>query len=411
MRTTIKLLCVMEATTVTGPAKNLLNFCRLTRSAHFHEAGLPRVEVSILTFNRLSDQANKDVQGEHVMNAAPNSFVAAAREAGVDVDVINEGFRFDPGVIEKIRRVVAQRSPDIIQTHMIKSHFLIKLAGLGKRYPWVAYHHGYTTTDLKMQAYNQLNRWSLPSAKRVITVCGAFAEQLSQKGVRAERITVCHNSVTAPRHVTSEEERALKDGLGIAGDEQIVLAVGRLSREKGHLDLMDALAVLLETNPELDFKLVIVGEGPERELLERAAGEAALDTRVLFIGQVEDIAPFYAIADVLALPSHSEGSPNVLLEAMAAGVPVVATRVGGVPEIAVAEESALLVPAHNPQLLARALHRVLTNPDFAQMLRANASERVATHFSPESYAQSLIRVYRELVPATPELAEPHLVSA
>jgi glycosyltransferase involved in cell wall biosynthesis len=411
MMPTIKLLSVIEATTVTGPAKNLLNFCRLIRSPHFHEATQLRVEVSIVTFHRLSSHEDRNVKREHVENDAPNAFVEAAREQGVEVDVIHESFRFDPRVIEKLRRVVAQRSPDILQTHMIKSHFLTKLAGLGKQYPWVAYHHGYTTTDLKMQAYNQLNRWSLPSATRVITVCGAFAEQLSQAGVQADRITVCHNSVNAPRHVSDVKRRALKDSLGITGDEQIILAVGRLSREKGHQDLMDALAVLREINPELKFKLVIVGEGPERVTLERAAGEAAFDTRVLFIGHVEDIAPFYAIADVLALPSHSEGSPNVLLEAMAAGIPVVATSVGGVPEIVVTEQSALLVPAHNSQLMAEALHCVLTNPELAQTLRQNARARVATSFSPESYAQSLIGIYQSLLPARTELVEPELVSA
>jgi glycosyltransferase involved in cell wall biosynthesis len=403
----IKLLCVIEATTVTGPAKNLLNFCRLMRSAQFHEAGLPRLDVSIVTFHRLSSGENDSRQLE---NAAPNSFVTAARGQGVEVDVIDERFRFDRAVIEKLRRIVALRSPDIIQTHMIKSHFLVKLAGLGKQYPWVAYHHGYTTTDLKMQAYNQLNRWSLPSAMRVITVCGAFANQLSQAGVRADRISVCHNSVTAPTHLTNDEQRVLKDKLGVAGDEQVVLAVGRLSLEKGHRDLIDAVALLREMNPELKLKLIIVGDGPERARLEKAASQERLSTRVLFIGHVENSAPYYAIADALALPSHSEGSPNVLLEAMAHGVPVVATNVGGVPEIAVAEESAILVPAHNPGLFAGALQRVLTNPELAQMIGANARVRVATHFSPEAYAQSLIQIYQELVPVNALAAEPDLVS-
>src|SRR5205814_5706054 len=122
-----------------------------------------------------------------------------------------------------------------------------------------------------------------------------------------------------------------------------------------------------------------------------------LSARVIFIGHIEDVIPYYAIADVLALPSHSEGSPNVLLEAMAAGVPAVATSVGGVPEIALTEESALLVPPHEPRLFANALRRLLSSPELAQTLRANASARVASHFSHQSYAESLIRTYHELV--------------
>src|SRR5438132_6216307 len=218
MTSTIKILCLMEATTVTGPAKNLLNFCRLTRSREFYVDESSRVEVSLVTFDRAIG-AN---------SAKPNAFMQAFRDEGITVDVIPERFRFDPLVITKLREIAARRSPDIIQTHMIKSHFLIKLSGLGKQYPWIAYHHGYTMTHLKMRGYNQLNRWSLPSATRVITVCGAFAKELSRAGVQSDRITVCHNSVNASRPVIKEEREFLKNQLGLTDDERIVLAVGRL---------------------------------------------------------------------------------------------------------------------------------------------------------------------------------------
>jgi len=394
MMRTIKVLSVIEATTVTGPAKNLLNFNRLVRSPLFQESELPRVEVSIVTFHRSHTHGNG--LRDYERSASPNAFVAAARAEGIEVDVIRESFRFQPSIIRRLRAIVAQRRPDIIQTHMVKSHFLIKLAGLGKKYPWLAYHHGYTTTDLKMRAYNQLNRWSLPSATRVITVCDAFAKQLSRTGVRADRIVVCHNSVAAPRRVTNEEQQALKGKLAIAADERVVLAVGRLSREKGQRDLIDAGAVLNRMESALKFKLVVVGEGPERESLERASREQGLRAQVLFIDHVGDVAPYYAIADALALPSHSEGSPNVLLEAMAAGVPVVATNVGGVPEIAIDCETALLVPPHDPQLFANAVRRILIDADLAQALSDNAKTR-ASHFSPESYVRSLISIYEDLV--------------
>lgn len=396
----IRLLCVIEATTVTGPAKNLLNFFRLSRSSEFQDQ-LPPLEFSIVTFHRESGGAVRDENLTSEPGLSPNAFVTAARAQGVEVDVISERFRFDPRAIRELRQIVARRAPDIVQTHGVKSHFLTKLSGLGRKYSWVAYHHGYTTTDLKMRGYNQLNRWSLPSAAKVITVCGSFAEDLSQAGVPRDRIIVCHNSVTAPPVVSEESKRALKERLGIVNGERVLLAVGRLSREKGHRDLVDAVTLLRQLNSELKFKLVIVGEGPEREHLERMVSQKRLAAFVLFIGHVKDISPYYAIADALALPSHSEGSPNVLLEAMAAGLPVIATAVGGVPEVAITEESAVLVSAHNPRLFADALNRVLTNSDLAQTLGANASERVATHFSPESASQSLMRIYQELMPSLP----------
>lgn len=392
MTTTIKLLSVIEATTVTGPAKNLLSFARLARSPGPAAAGLPRVEVSVATFHR----AAPDGGGE---GEPPNAFVAAARAAGVEVDVIAERFRFDPRAVGGLRSVVERRAPDLVQTHMVKSHFFARLAGLGRARPWVAYHHGYTTTDLKMRAYNRLNRWSLPAAERVITVCGPFAERLAREGVAPERISVRHNSVVAPPPFDGDERRALRERLGADEGTRLVLAVGRLSREKGHADLVRSFAAVRGLHPGLNVRLVIVGEGPERDRVEAEARALGVFGHVVFAGHTSDVRPYYAAADVLALPSHSEGSPNVLLEAMAAGLPVVATAVGGVPEIAEDGESALLVPAREPRAFADALGRVLADGALARGLGGAAAARAVAEFSPESYARGLVEIYRGLLGA------------
>ena len=111
-----------------------------------------------------------------------------------------------------LRRIVEQRAPNIVQTHNVKSHFLMRQSGLWRRQPWVAFHHGYTTTDLKMRVYNQLDRWSLRAAHCIITVSHAFARELARAGVPPERICVLHNSVSAGRaaHVRDEEVQSLK---------------------------------------------------------------------------------------------------------------------------------------------------------------------------------------------------------
>ena len=129
--------------------------------------------------------------------------------------------------------------------------------------------------------------------------------------------------------------------------------------------------------------------------------EAAVESKkgkgVIFTGQVNDVHPFYAIADVFVLPSHSEGSPNVLLEAMAANLPVVATAVGGVPEMVADHESALLVPANDPPSLAAAISNMLADKNLALRLATNASTLVDTRFDPETYARSLVKIYREAI--------------
>lgn len=396
MKPPIKLLALMEATTVTGPAKLLIEFCRAAREAGTALDGLPRVEASIVTFNRgrattrNGSSLSSDVD-------APNKFVAAARAAGVEVDVITERFRFDTSVVGQLRRAVERHAPDIVETHMIKSHFLTLAAGLARGRRWVAYHHGYTTTDAKMRIYNQLNRLTLPRASRVITVCGPFARQLSGAGVSPEKISVVHSSIAAPHAPRAVEVSELKTKLGVAEGERVILAVGRLSREKGHVGLVHALEHLRRGAHATKFKLVVVGEGPERERVEAAALSLGLEACVVFAGHTSDVRPFYALADVLALPSHSEGSPLVLLEAMAAGVPVVATAVGGVPEVATDGETALLVPPHDPSAFANALARVLSDATLARSLADKAAAHVAERFSPEARALALVRIYGALV--------------
>jgi glycosyltransferase involved in cell wall biosynthesis len=404
MRPTIKVLALMEATTVSGPAKNLIEFGRRVRAGGDGREESPAVEVNIVTFHR--GHAPGDGMGGEgaAVESAPNKFVAAARGAGVETDVLAERFRYDARVVAQLREVIARRKPDLVQTHQVKSHFLMKLSGLWRAHPWIAFHHGYTTPDLKMRVYNHINRWSLPTADRVVTVCESFARDLARAGVERRRIAVLHNSVEARPPTAASgvaELQALRERLGIREDERVVLAVGRLSQEKGHVDLVRALARLRGEQPRLDFKLVVVGDGPERRRVEREAAALGFGDRLVFAGHVGDVRPFYALADVLALPSHSEGSPNVLLEAMAAGLPVVATRVGGVPEIVAHEESALLVDAHDPQAFAVAVGRALTDRELARSLAGRASALAATRFSPESYRRSLVEIYRELI-SSPE---------
>lgn len=388
-KATIRVLALMEARTVTGPAKNIIEFCRRARALGASPGDPPAAEVSFLTFHRGPEPAG----GE-----APNPFVAAARAAGVEVELIRERFRFDPRVLGELRRTVERRRPDVIQTHSVKSHFLVRLSGLWRRRPWVAFHHGYTSTDLKMGLYNCLDRWSLPAAHRVVTVCGPFAQQLARRGVRPERIFVRHNSINENGAALppASDVRALRERLGIGEGARVVLAVGRLSREKAHVDLVEALGRLRGSDPGVDFRLVVVGDGPERPAVERAAREQGLSDRLAFAGHVSDVRPFYALADLLALPSHSEGSPNVLLEAMAAGVPVAATAVGGVPEVVAHEESALLVPPHDTRAMAAAVGRLLADAPLARKLASNASALVAARYSPEAYARSVVEIYRAL---------------
>jgi glycosyltransferase involved in cell wall biosynthesis len=371
----MRILAFMEAHSVTGPAKNLIQFCQWTRSA---STGL---EVTLATTSR-----SPDVEGKN------SGFVQAARQAGIPMHVMSERFRFDPGVIRQLRELADRTQADIVQTHNVKPHSLAKAAGFPKSRRWIAFHHGYTWTTPIMEVYNQVDRWSLRSAHRVVTVCQAFVPQLESRGVAREKIRVLHNSVTPPPLASAEDLAALRNQYGLSPETKLLLTIGRFSKEKGYADLVEALAQLKKDRA---WKSMLVGDGPERAQVEQLVREKALTEQVIFTGFQSKTAPFFSLAKLFVLPSHSEGSPNVILEAMAAGVPVVATAVGGTPEVVSHEETALLVPDREPSALAAGVERLLSDEALQDRLRKAAKDRALTVFSPERYRANLQGIYRE----------------
>jgi glycosyltransferase involved in cell wall biosynthesis len=374
----IRILALLEATTVTGPAKNLIEFARLAREPRFD----PPVHLSIAACRRPGDST---------------VLQEAVEAAGIPFHPIPERGPFDRAVVPALRELARSVAPDILQTHAVKSHFLLRWAALDRTAPWVAFHHGYTWPDLRARAYNQLDRWSLRRALRVITVSQPFRAELAAHGVPLDRISVIHNAIdpgwAASAQASSSE---LKTHLGISSDRKVVLIVGRLSREKDHLTLLDALASIRSTHAP---HLLIVGDGPERTRIEERARALAMEKHVALTGQVRSAQPYYGIADVAVLSSRSEGSPNALLEAMAAGVPVVATSVGGIPEIVTDRESALLVPPSDSPALAGAIASLLSRPELAESLRTRARQLIVERHSPEQRTRALCRIYREALAA------------
>lgn len=372
----LKLLAIIEAYSITGPAKNLLDFA--------HRASHEDVATTIVTFTR---------------GGATNQFtetVRAASDKSLTIEVIEERGPFDPQAIRHLKDVVNRAGPDIIQSHALKSHFLVRTSGLGRSHPWVAFHHGYTWPTKKARLYNQLDRWSLRAPAKIVTVSVPFREELESFGVRRDRVEIVHNAIApgwgnASRE--SEKASALRESYRIPPNASVILIVGRLSKEKDHITLLDAVSAL---DSDLSPHVVVVGDGPERERIERHVEALGLTRKVTLTGHQPSAEPWYGIADVAVLSSLSEGSPNALLEAMAAGVPVVSTNVGGVPEIVTDGESALLVPPGDSKSMSEALRKVLSQPDLSRRLTTRSSELIRERHDPDARMRRLVSIYRSL---------------
>jgi glycosyltransferase involved in cell wall biosynthesis len=187
----------------------------------------------------------------------------------------------------------------------------------------------------------------------------------------------------------------LRDRLGLEPNAIVVGGVGRMSPEKGFHHLVESVALARAQGPNLD--LVFAGDGPERHRLERDTRTLGLEGHVHFLGVQQDPRPVYAAMDVFALPSLEEGSPNALLEAMACGRAVVATRVGGVPEIVEHERSGLLVEPGSPPVFAVALKRLAIDPVLRQRLAHAATRRVRERFDISRMVAKHAALYRDLL--------------
>lgn len=373
----IRLLAIVEAAVITGPAKNLLQFAQLARSG----ACGRQVEVSVAVFER---------------GPAQNLFVDRAKALSLPVYSIPESSAWDPAVVDRLRTAFRQASPDIIQTHAVKSHFLTRVSGAGRIAPWIAFHHGYTWQDLRMRLYNQLDRWSLRGASLVLTVSQPFRRELIARGVKPSSLEVVHNAVDAAWAADARSPRAaheLRSRLGLGPETRVLLIVGRLSREKDHHSLLEAVRIVRQQFASVH--LLVVGDGPQRAAIEASVRHLGLTGAVTLTGHVPTAEPYYGIGDVAVLSSRTEGSPNALLEAMAAGVPVVATAVGGIPEIVTHNETALLVKPGDRGALAQAIGALLADPALAGRLAARARETVAA-YTPESRAARLIAIYQRM---------------
>lgn len=226
-----------------------------------------------------------------------------------------------------------------------------------------------------------------------ITVNSRSVRDLLAKrdGLPLGKIRVLHNAVDVDRFATARRDREhLFPGTNVQS-KLIAVVANMYSRVKGHTFLISAASSVCQDFPEATF--VLIGDGKERASLEEQVRQAGLEKKVLFLGSRRDVPELLACCDLFVLPSEAEALPNALLEAMAAGLPVVATSVGGIPEIIADGVNGVLVPARNPRALSEAILRILQNPHFAKELSRAAQETARTQFGFDRLLAELEQLY------------------
>ncbi|MGV1098214.1 glycosyltransferase [Thiovibrio sp. JS02] len=324
-----------------------------------------------------------------------NLLLDAVRERGIPYGILVQKNRSYLSLVRQVVREIRDKKYDVLQTHGFKPTFLGFCARLLCPVKWVCFMHGTTSENFKVRLYNLVDSILQRRAHRTVLVSEAQRRKVLG-GSDTRRVRVLHNAVDIDNPMPrSEKPRPVRELFGMPAAGRIVVSVGRFSPEKGMDILLEAFVLLVREVK--DVHLLLVGDGQERPALEAQVARLGLGGRVHFAGYSETPGDYVAEADVLVLPSRSEGIPNAVLEAMAMGKPVVATAVGGVPEVIEDGVSGRLVEAEQPAPLAQALAEVLTDRELSQRFVLGGRRRVREAFSVEARVATLQAIYRDVL--------------
>lgn len=302
---------------------------------------------------------------------APAEFLAPVAADGVATHSFAVASAYDPRAVPALRTWLREHRVDVLCTHEYRSTTLGWLAVRGTPAAWIAFSRGFTTENLKVRLYHQLDRVLTRRAHHVVAVSAAQKARLERAGVPGARISVVPNAID-PDSLERADPVDLHARFGFASGDFVCVAGGRFSQEKGQEFLVEAAARALHQVPSL--RLVLFGDGPGRGPLLERISRLGLDDQVLCPGFERNMAGCVRDADLLVNPSLSEGMPNIVLEGMALQTPVLATAVGGVPEIVHDGVTGRLVPAGDAGALASALVAAARDPETGRDMARRALE-------------------------------------
>ena len=343
---------------------------------------------------RLPAHGFRALVGSFLQGDEGEALLAEAAAQGLGTLALVCSGPLDLSPVRQVVGAVRQRRLALLCAHGAKASVIGYLAARRAGVPFVAWVRGWTGETWRVRLYEAVHRMILRRADLVVAVSQALADRCERVGVRRERLRVIPNAVDTDGLIGARAVD-LRAELGLLSRSPLVLSVGRLSAEKGHRYLLEAARLVVQERRDAHF--VVLGDGRERSRLAEQARRLGLNGRFLFPGFRSDAAQLMAQADVLALPSVTEGMPNVVLEAFAAGVPVVATAVGGVPELVRNGENGWLVPSADAVALASALVAALADPDERARRGRSGQELVRAHYTFAAQAAQAAEAFREVL--------------
>ncbi len=295
--------------------------------------------------------------------------------------------KLNPRAIWKLRHILQQENTDILHTHGFKADVFGYMATLGSSTKLVSTIHGWSADESRLiQLYETISRVFLKGFDCVYPLSPALLQTLRQHGFNPDRLRLVMNSVDLSGIDFKINERN-------AAAPYSVLFVGRICRPKGVVDLVNAFSL---ARLPASSHLHIIGDGEDAVELETIIGKLGISDKVTLVGASDSVSEYLADSHVLVLPSYAEGIPRVVMEAFAAGTPVVGTDIPGIRQLVEDEVTGLLTPVGDTGALARAIERLCNNPEQARLMAENARLVVEKSFSAKRMAQDFQSEYRQL---------------
>lgn len=299
--------------------------------------------------------------------------------------------RLHPRAVSQLRRFLVTERLAILHTHGFKSDVIGALATWGLPVRLVTTLHGWSAHEGRLiHCYEAIGRLALRRFDCLYPLSPALLEELQRRRIPPARLRLVLNAVDLRPFETCWRERRPRR----VEEPFTVLFVGRLCQPKGIFDLLHAFHRAVFSVPAT---LRVVGDGPDRAKLEQLGAQLGLTARVHFTGYMEDIRPMVRSSDVLVLPSYSEGIPRVIMEAFAAGLPVIGTAIPGIQQLLTHESTGLLTPAGDHAALAQALERMAAQPESARTMAGQARRLIATTYSASRQAREFEAEYFRLM--------------
>lgn len=315
---------------------------------------------------------------------------AKARQRGVDIQPIDDKGPLDPGIIARVREALP-RQPLIWHGHDYKTNLLGLL--LGKRHPrrLVTTVHGWVHQTARTPLYYAIDRLCLPRYQGVLCVSQDLLDRSLAAGVAPDRCWLVPNAIDTEEYRRTRSLEAAREQLGRSTPRTVVGAVGRLSTEKGFDHLIRAASSLIHQGHDLE--IWIIGEGEEEARLRELAAQERVESRVWFSGYQTEVRTLFEAMEIFVLSSLREGLPNALLEAMSMEVPVVSTRIAGVPTVLTDRVNGLLVEPGDHEELALALDHLLRDRTSARELATRARETIENQYSFSARMSKVMSIY------------------